>query len=175
MDPRVARRIDQLPIPPSSVESARLLVRIGASLIGDTCVVMLADGAMLVPVALFDRDETVAERAMPLLEPAPLDRFPVVKGVLASDEPAFGPLVLEDVRTCGSQVAAAIVEMFGVHSYLIVPLKPSLGVVAFFRHSRERSRFYREHVELATELADTMAPQLETSEHRGGLATILRS
>lgn len=172
MDPRVARRIDQLPIPPASVESARMLVRIGASLIGDTCVVMLADGMTLVPVAVFDRDEAILERAMPLLEPAPLDRFPVVRGVLASDEPAFGPVVLEDVRTCGSSVAASLVELFGVHSYLIVPLKPSLGVVAFFRHRPERSRFYREHVELATELADTVALQLETSEH---LATSLRS
>jgi hypothetical protein len=164
MPPRATASLEQLPIPPASVESARLLAKIGASMLGDTCMVMLADGARLVPIAIDDRDPTAVARAEPLFEPMPLDRCPIAKAVLVSGVPACGPVEVADVRANGSRAEAAFVEAIGAHSYLIVPLRPGLGVLVFVRHRHDRSRFYREHVQLAVELAAEAAPKLDLAE-----------
>jgi hypothetical protein len=174
MNPRTARRIEQLPIPQSTADNARLLAKIGACLLGDTCIVVVADGSTLVPLAIGDNNPMALERATPLLEPSPIDRYRVVRDVLATSQPASGPIVLDEIRAHATRGELAFLETMGVHSYLVAPLRPSIGVVAFLRYRDDRSRFYREHEKLALQLSDLIAPQIDTSDSAGGLKTVLR-
>jgi GAF domain-containing protein len=150
-------RLDRLPIPPSIAESARSLARVGAGLLGDTCIVLLADGATLVPVAVHDRDPDEIERVNEWLSAVPLECFALVRNVLASGEPAVGEV--DEVRA--SRGEPMLLGGTGLHSFLVVPLHPLIGVVVFARRDAERSRFHGEHVALAVELADVVASEFD--------------
>jgi hypothetical protein len=175
MNARTARRLEQLPVSQTTTDSARLLARIGSNLLGDTCIVCLADGATLVPVAIGDRDPIALERATPLLEPTPMNRYDLVRKVLTGGQPATGRVVLDDIRAKATRGELAFIETMGVHSYLLVPLRPSIGIVVYLRYRQERPPFDREHIRLGVELAEMIAPQLDTADSQGGLKTVRRA
>ena len=142
-----------------------------AEILGDFCTLLLLDGDMLTRVATHARDPQLVAR-MDAVSSAvlPLSAHPASKHVLESGQPILSrTLDLEALRKSTSPAYAALLEEYGAHSTIVVPLRVrgrSIGELVVMRF-RGSEPFDDGVLELAHALADIAALAVANARARG--------
>ena len=152
---------------PRFQEVAERVVRRVAELIGDSCLMMLVsrDGHWLKPTAVFHVDPEARHAMDTITAPRPIDLPSLAAEVVRDNQALLIPELDKDaVRSRMWPDVLALVERFGTHSLLFVPMRARGRVIGALGLTRESARpgYGTEDQAFLQTLADTAAAALES-------------